>query len=109
MLVLANKHDWDDFLGLIFAVIGCIIFALSLIFIPIYRNDVYVSIQKHEVIRQTVIAARDQGDITQFERISLTEDVIDANKRLTHMQYYAGHPWFKLYYPEEVLDVELIR
>lgn len=103
---------WDgewDMAAFICLVFGGIALAITLIAIPLCRNNILAQIEKHEAIRQTIIIAREQGEITGLERVRLIEDIIEANKALAYAKYYASHPWFKLYYPEEVLEVEPIN
>ena len=81
---------------------------MALAAIPIHRNSVYADIARYEAIRQTVAISRERGETTELERIKLAENIIETNMDLAKAKYYAKHPWFKLYYPEEVLEVEPI-
>jgi len=82
---------------------------ISLFALPLQRNFVLAEIQQHEAIRHTVNISREIDEITEWERIRLTEDIIETNKNMAKFKYYAGHPWFSLYYPKEVLDVNYIK
>ena len=101
----ANTWDTLALMGWIF---GTITLFLALIFIPINRNCVLAGIERHEAIRQTVAITREMGESTKLERIKLTESILETNTSLAKTKYYASHPWFKLYYPKEILDVEPI-
>lgn len=103
------ESELFEILQAIFVVIGLAGLAISIFVLPLQRNYVLSEIQQYEAIRHTVNVSRELEEITEWERIKLTEDIIEANKNIARFKYYAGHPWFKLYYPEEVLGVEFIN
>lgn len=89
-------------LGGVMFFMGLILLTLSLFVIPLYRAGVNSNIAKHEAIRQTVIISREQGELTELERIRLIEDVLKTNKWLASTEYYASNPWLNIYYPKEL-------
>ncbi len=108
-IVYRNPKHWEyRCVGDVIMFTGVMCLLIALVFIPFYRNAITSEMEKFEATKYTIESARDNDDTTQWERIALTERVVDSNGWLARCQYYAQHPWYKLYYPKEVLDLELI-
>ncbi len=105
----ALSESWSlEIWGEMILGVGLILLALSLLMIPLHRAMVNSSIAEHEAIRQTVTISREQGEITDLERIRLTEDIVKANRWLASAKYYVGNPWLNIYYPKDLQLLEPI-
>jgi hypothetical protein len=62
--------------------------------------------QKFEATRQSVEYALSNGE--GFADMALMDEVIDANKKLAHMQYWNEKWLCDCLYPDEVMDLEPI-
>jgi len=90
-------------------VLALLSFIIGIVRIPVTRLQTGSMIHQHKIIQTTVDTMRENHIITDFERIKMSEDIIDANKKLAHLQFYAAHPWFSIYHPSEILELEPIK
>ena len=99
----ALSESWNlEIWGEMILGVGLILLALSLLMIPLHRAIINGGIAECEAIRQTIVVSREQGELTNLERIRLTEDIVKANGWLASTEYYAGNPWFSIYYPKDL-------
>lgn len=99
----ALSESWSlEIWGEMILGVGLILLALSLLMIPLHRAIINGGIAECEAIRQTIVVSREQGELTNLERIRLTEDIVKANRWLASTEYYAGNPWLSIYYPKDL-------
>ena len=99
----ALSESWNlEIWGEVILVMGLLLLFFSLLMIPLHRAIINGGIAECEAIRQTIVVSREQGELTNLERIRLTEDIVKANRWLASTEYYAGNPWFSIYYPKDL-------
>jgi len=108
---LSDAFEEDLWFGLLLLVfiISLLAMTVSFIVIPSKRMQTNAFIQEHAIVQTTINVMREQGDITNLERVRLSEDIIDINRNLAVRQFYAAHPWFSIYHPSEILELEPIK
>ena len=106
---VGNRRGYDSFnfeaLTMACLIIGGFFLLVSLILLPIQRNSTSADIEAHKAIGRTMVETR-RHEISELERIGLTQDVLETNMKLAKAKYYANSPWFGIYYPKKVIDVE---
>ena len=102
----------DDFCneGLL---IGLIVFgilaALILVAWPINYMTEVANIERFHSLEQTLLNARANDNVSEYEIAAITQTVAEMNKDLASHQYWAAHPLTSWFYPKEILTLEPIR
>lgn len=94
-------------------VIGIIVGGFTLLIITICWPTVYVDtisdIKEFKATQETIVFARANTSISEYEKAALTHKIIDANKWLARTQYWANMSIFDMFYPDEVNELKPIR
>lgn len=108
---LCTSHDenssWSFGFGALF-IVSAIWFSISLIAIPVSREDTHVSIAEFEAEKMTIEQQR-ESTTTEYERVMLTETIVKNNGWLARQQTKASRNWTSCYYAKEILDVTPIE
>jgi RecG-like helicase len=86
------------------------IIVVMVIAIPISRNDCKSNIVKAEQLQSLLDLTRANNDITQFEKISVMNEVISYNETIAEWHVKSEH-WYqnKWWYVPEVKNVQFIK
>jgi len=101
----------DDVAGIVgaFLFYGFVVVLLScLLCLGINRAEARTNALSIEAARRTVIAAR-SSDVSEYELAALQASVMEYNTWLADAQYWQKHPWFGVFTPAYVQDIEPIR
>jgi len=85
-----------------------VIFAISLFLIPVSLEIQRVQIERFEARKTTIIEQRNNNR-NQYERVMLTETIVDDNSWLAMNQARKNRKSVNWYVPKEILDVEPIK
>ena len=106
-LVLCKKtaYDWPA-AGV---VVGGFTLLMIIIIWPIVYVDTISDIKEFKATQETIVFARANTSISEYEKAALTHKIIDANKWLARTQYWANMSIFDMFYPDEVNELKPIR
>lgn len=100
LLFRITDHDaW-----LIGGVLSLICLGVYFLAIPIARAEFYSAIQQYQVIKQTIEIERNKGELTEFERASLTTKIIEVNQQIAAGNYY--NRYLDLHIPDEFCNLK---
>ena len=103
------RYDWDDrplFPGLGFLTILVLVGALIAMPITVYNQN--QEIDAFIALQETVDVQR-ESEISDYERITLTNKIIEANQDLAKAKYAKTHLWFNWFNSKRVLELEFIK
>ncbi len=80
-----------------------------LIVIPISHMDLNASLREFDAVNDSLVRARTNLDISQFEIAAIQQKVIESNKWLANAQYWANHPFSNWFYPSIIKTYVPIR
>ena len=106
-LRLADTYKYDLW-GELMVGASVLFLFISLTIWPIHYYDVHAKIAEYHVLKEMVNPSR-LGDISEFERATLTTRIIENNTVLARMQYWNQMYLFDMYYPDEIMQLEPIR
>lgn len=64
---------------------------------------------RFESARATLLAARENTDISDLELATIQRDVLECNQWLASTQYWAANPWTSWFHRSAVLKLKAIR
>ena len=106
-LRLADTYKYD-LLGALMVGTSVLFLFISLIIWPIHYYDVHAKIAEYHALKETVNQSR-QDDISEFERVTLTNRIIENNTALARLKYWNETFMFDMYIPDEIMQLEPIR
>ena len=100
--------NWDtDVVGFSITMICGVFLFLSLLFWPIEYYETKATIAVYPEMVKSIESAR-RGEISEFERMALTQTIIQFNMELKRKQYWNETFIFDIYVPDEIMDIEPI-
>ncbi|MBU0847089.1 hypothetical protein KKH23_07835 [Patescibacteria group bacterium] len=84
--------------------VGIAIFGIMVIAIPITRFSCISEIVKFESVQTSILEARQNDNISEFELAALQQKVIEKNEWLAEQQFWANHWLCDLHYPTKRLN-----
>lgn len=108
LLIHARKH-WDDEIGgwIAFVIIG-IWFLINTICLFTSPASTRSDISEFEAARVTIQQQRD-NKLSEYERATLTKEIVDKNQWLAKNQFWAKNIWLNWYYDKKILDIKPIE
>lgn len=104
------KKNWDDpIVAWILFVIFGLVFLINSICVASGVPSTRAYIKKFEATRTTIKEQRSFTNMSDYERVQLTQTIVTANGELAEHQYWANSLWFNWYYDKAILNVEPIR
>ena len=88
--------------------IAILVWVCTMVPWPVTYYCALADIEGYRALQQTVDASRQAG-VSEFERITLTTRIIEANEAIAKAQYWNETFIFDLYWPDEIMAVELIK
>ena len=110
LLILGIKDNfYEEGITVPMVLSGLVLLALIII-IPISKLDNKANIVKAEQLQILLDGLRTNNDITQFEKLSIMEDVVKYNEKIATWHVKSDH-WYqnKWYYTENVKNVKFIK
>lgn len=112
---LLNKicdNKWGSFSGAsdvvgTIKVTSIIILIIAIILIPICRYNSSARIEEYTVRKETIEIQRENA--SEFERVQLTQEIIDDNAWLRKQQHHYKNNWLNIYIDEDVMNLEIIK
>ncbi len=84
-------------------------FLLALLLLFVFSRFHLASYEaQHEAMQETIENARTQ-DMTDSERMSLTNSIVEQNKDLAEEQYWADTYWLNVFYTDSFRELEPIE
>jgi len=94
---------------------GTMITTISILFIVLFLTfwgctlvDSRLMIINHTTYQQTIESAR-ISDISDYERMALTKEILEYNIKLRQMQYWNDTFWFDMFYFDDIMKLESIQ
>lgn len=110
LLILGIKDNfYEEGVTVPMVLIGIVLLGL-IISIPISKLDNKANIVKVEQLQILLDNLRTNNDITQFEKLSIMEDVVKYNEKIATWHVKSDH-WYqnKWYYTDDVKNVKFIK
>jgi hypothetical protein len=104
--ILWYSFDFD-LCGVIATIIS-IVLLISIVIVPFSRYYSVKRINEFQT-RKAVIAQQRNINISELERVNLTNEILDDNAWLSNVQYDRNNIWFNIYYSKEVLNLQPIQ
>lgn len=108
-LLLDIKYDWGTDLGaIVVVVLFGIWFVVNIICLftcpAVTRSD----ISEFEAARITIQQQR-ENKLSEYERATLTKEIVDKNQWLAKEQFWAKSIWLNWYYDKKINNVKPIQ
>ena len=103
--IVLEKVYYNGFI--LYATSGLILFFVLLILLLFYNNELG-NIQSYYAVKETVENVRNRDDISEFENVALSQNIIQANAWLKKAQYWNG-TMFDIAIPDKVMELELLK
>lgn len=110
LLILGIKDNfYEEGVTVPMVLIGIVLLGL-IISIPISKLDNKANIVKAKQLQILLDNLRTNNDITQFEKLSIMEDVVKYNEKIATWHVKSEH-WYqnKWYYVDDVKNVKFIK
>lgn len=110
ILVFIYKRTYDEaaFFSGLGAAICAIWFILSIALIPILKKNDRVTIQQLASF-QKVLQTNRAVEISQFERVSIINQINEWNNWIISSQEWMDNPWSGIYYDPSLRDLKRIE
>jgi len=95
--------DCDDG-GLFFIVIGIAWLAIVLIAIPISLQDNNANIEEFKSVQASLLEARSNTSISEFELATIQKEVIEQNKWLANRKFHANLWLFRIFFQTKKIN-----
>lgn len=109
-VILDKKYNWYTDLG---AAIACvllgILFLLNCICLAACPASTSADIRAFEAVRQTINEQRSDKQLSELERVQLTDRIIKQNEWLASEQFWASNKWLNWYYDKKILTIQPIK
>ena len=93
--------------------VGLWIFAIALgiglTMIPAHRETIVDEIVELEKARRLYIELKKDSELSEFTLTIIQETIESINKRITDMKNRASDPFTNWFYPQEALEIKLIK
>ena len=107
VLAFNDKIGYDSYDSEAWFVMFSIILAVTILAgITCYMGDMS-NLQSFKATKETVYQLRNKNNI-DFEKATLSRDIIEANNWLARKQYWESKFWFGATIPNEVMELEKI-
>ena len=107
-IIMAEGFDLES--GEMIFWFGIVLTVVVLMTIPVSRLSVNVGMVKFESVQTSILEARQNDDISEFELATLQQKVVEKNEWLTENKYWAKHWLCNWHYPTKKINaLEPIR
>jgi uncharacterized membrane protein YkvI len=103
--LLPDHYEWPYPI----AVVCAWILAIAIMTLGFNVMDTNGKITEFEATRQTLLFSRTSTSVSDLESATIYNKVIEANRWLAEVQFYARNPWTNWFVPRAVLKLEPIR
>ena len=108
-MILDRKYDWETDIGALIAVILIgVWFLINTICLFTSPASTRSDISEFEAARVTIQQQRD-NKLSEYERATLTKEIVDKNQWLAKNQFWAKNVWLNWYYDKKILDIKPIE
>jgi hypothetical protein len=105
-----KSSDGAEMCAIALIMVGGFATIMSLIAIPINRAGVRSEMVEFTQTQKTIEFARSEnGPVSPIELAALQQKVIECNEWLASTQYWARKPLLRMYFPQDVLKLEMIQ
>lgn len=108
---LLTKEDYNlsDFTACICIGFFSVWVIVVVLVLPVQRICVPAQIVKIESVRVTILDARGNVFLSKLELAAITAKVVETNKEIVNMKYWASNPLTSWFWPKEAREIRLIR
>lgn len=106
---LSDLHWIPDNVHFAATAIFVIIVVIALMATPLTRFDVSGKIRGLEAVRESVNLTRENNKISSIELAALSTKILEYNRWLGNVQYWASLPSFRVFFPKSLYSIEPIR
>jgi hypothetical protein len=106
--IIWYKEDNYSFGAMLITTIGGLLLVIELIALPIIHIDYNNELINFKSAKQTIEYQREDKDLTQYERATLTENIVSYNSWLAKAQYW-NKKQVGFIVPDEVNELEPIQ
>ena len=101
--------DWDEG-GPVLVVVGIAFLAVFLIAVPVSLLDNNAHIESFKSVQLTLLNARLNQGISEFELATIQKEVVDCNQWLAKQRVYANQWMWEWYYQtKKINELEIIK
>lgn len=104
----SKKHDEAQQIYGIFVIILLLIVLGNFIALSGARASTRADVRQFEASRATIEQQRNDS-LSSFERVQLTQLIVQKNEWLAKSQFWATNPWQNWYYDQSILTVKPIQ
>lgn len=94
--------------GPILTIIAAVLLAIFALCHSLEYYSQVSNIEAFKQVKKSIEVAREQGDITEYERAALQNKIIDWNSWLVRKQYWNNSMW-DMFIPDEVMNLEPLK
>ena len=108
-LLLALKYDWETDVGAaIVTTITVVLFLINTFCVITGPVNTRADIKEFESAKLTIQQQR-ENKLSEYERATLTKEIVDKNQWLAKEQFWAKSLWLNWYYNPEILYITPIK
>ena len=109
VIALVRGNDfYDDEMWLIVVLSGSVLF-IALILLPAAYLGSLEEIARYDAVKQTVEQSRNNPDVSELEVAALSQSIVEINKDVASVQFWAKNPITNWYHSKKVLELTPIR
>lgn len=108
LCIYADKKWYDSFGAYVLFGLFSIWFIVNGILLCTSQASTRSDIQEFEAAR-TTIAIQRSNKLSEYERVQLTQIIVEKNTWLAHEQFWAKNIWLNWYYDKSILSVKPIE
>lgn len=105
-VILEEKGNYCNG-AILYTLSGTVLFLILLIFLLFYNYELS-NIQSYYAVKETVESVRNRDNISEFENVALSQNIIEINTWLKKAQYWNG-TIFDIAIPDKVMELELLK
>lgn len=109
LLILNDRYQWGaEGVIIILIVIFFIAFAFNMFCLATGKTSTRADIKRFEAVRNTIEQQRNDS-LSVYERVQITQTIIEKNEWLAGEQYWANTLWLNWFYDKSILNVKPIK
>lgn len=107
--VFDRKYDWGTDIGstVVMGLMG-LWFIVNTIFLAVSPTSTISDIKQFEAVKITITQQR-KNNLTEYERATLTQKIVEKNQWLAKEQFWAENIWLNWFYDKRILSIKPIE
>lgn len=83
-------------------------FIVNVVALATHPAEIRARIKKFEAAKLTIKQQR-SNNLSEYERVTLTKEILERNEWLAEEQYWATNKWLNWYYDQSILNIKPIE